>query len=811
MILLTGFYHDPDPLRRDELLECLKRNAANELIDEVRVFVEDATAHETISSAIDQSKVTVVPFGRRETFRDLFDYANQHAKPGDTVIVANADIYFDKTLARLDNYDLSGKLLCLSRWDVRADGSLEFFEHPFSQDAWIFKTPLPAINCDFYLGKPACDNRLAWEAEHAGLQVINPARSIRACHLHRSQVRRYNERERLRGEVKGVQAIALETPYPSERGTPPKLDCAVVAFSDRMGYTIAEFAVGVSSHNNEEFPIQNVPAQLSGLQFTQEVANVNSAFEIEFLSAGKLYVLVGNDWSGHEVAVDWLRRVGFREPIPFVKTTGDFGFEVWSLTGEKGDCHIIPGQVILAAQELVKRNPDEFKVRAERRRSRDETIYALTSLPPRPRDPAATAECINSWRAVGLKVVAFNHPSEIETLSQMFDVEFVPVEKTAYDTFGGHYVYVNTLLDWAAEQNVLALLINADIHLQLESWELQRIRRLCDGGLGYFIRFNHDGDVRRANREVHGIDAFLLHGRDASLFPKSFLSLGQPWWDYWVPLIFANNNRLMRAIDFPVAFHRNHPQNWSWENWDRCGVEFGRAVGLNGNGGFKPCGSTAWGSRCRIQEYTTTLARQPFTIKQWAKEKFSDSGSKLFLEFGAHNSDNDWLAQIPGAMVHVLEPDLRNQPPPRPNVVVHQKAIGDHDGHASIVLSQRKWGETWTHSSSIKQPFNHLLRYPVTFGEAVPVVVQTLDSFCEEQRLDGVIDFIWSDIEGAEGDMILGGRQTLKRTRYLFTEFSDDELYKDQVTLREILEMLPQFKVIEMWQDYVLLENQELR
>jgi len=806
MILLTGFYHDPDPRRRRELLECIKRNAANEWIDEVRVFIEDATPPETISA--DQGKVRLIPLGRRVTYRFLFDYANENLN-GQTVLVANADIFFDETLACLHSYDLSGKLLCLSRWDVRPNGSLEFFEHSFSQDAWIFKSPLPAINCDFYLGKPACDNRLAWEAEHAGLRVINPARSIRACHLHVTEVRRYSERERLPGPVKGVPAIALETPYPSERGTPPALDCAVVAFSDRMGYTIAEFTAGVSSHNNEERPIRNVPEQLRGLQFTQEVANVNSAFEVEFLSAGKLYVLVGNDWSGHEVAVDWLRRVGFREPIPFVTTTGDFGFEVWSLVGEQGERHMIPVQVILAASELVKRDPDEFKVRAQRRVN-GESIYALTSLPPRPRDPAATAECINSWRAAGLKVVAFNHPSEIETLSQTFDVEFVPVEKTAHETFGGHYIYVNTLLNWAAEQNILALLINADIRLQLEQWELQRIRRLCDGGLGYFVRFNHDGDVRRAHREVHGIDAFLLHGRDASLFPESFLSLGQPWWDYWVPLVFANNNRPLHAIDFPVTFHRNHPQNWSWENWGRCGVEFGRAAGFNGNG-FEPSGTTAWGTRCRIQQHSTTLSQQPMNIRQWAEEKFSGPGSKLFLELGAHNgADTDWLAQIPGAIVHVLEPDLRNQPQARANVIVHQKAIGARDGHASMVLSERGWGESWTHSSSIKQPFNHLLRYPVTFGGSVEVAVQTLDSFCEERSL-GVIDFIWADIEGAEGDMIRGGRESLKRTRYLFTEYSDDELYMDQVTLAEILEMLPQFKVIEVWQDYVLLENQELQ
>src|SRR6266849_2411104 len=182
MILMTGFYWDPDAVRRGELLDCLRRNAENDWIKEIRVFMEDAVAPEMLTSqaALDSNKIRLIAHGQRATYRDLFDYANQHLA-GDTVIIANADIFFDHTLSLLDGYDLSGKLLCLSRWNVRADGSVSFFEHPGSQDAWIFKAPIREFRCDFQLGVPACDNCLAWEADQAGLQVINPARSVRAC------------------------------------------------------------------------------------------------------------------------------------------------------------------------------------------------------------------------------------------------------------------------------------------------------------------------------------------------------------------------------------------------------------------------------------------------------------------------------------------------------------------------------------------------------------------------------------------------------------------------------------------------------
>ena len=85
-----------------------------------------------------------------------FDYANRKLA-GHCVIAANADIFFDDSLALLEGCDLRGKLLCLSRWDVQADGSASFFEHPASQDAWIFRAPVRGFPCDFPLGVPGCE------------------------------------------------------------------------------------------------------------------------------------------------------------------------------------------------------------------------------------------------------------------------------------------------------------------------------------------------------------------------------------------------------------------------------------------------------------------------------------------------------------------------------------------------------------------------------------------------------------------------------------------------------------------------------
>ena len=59
-----------------------------------------------------------------------------------------------------------------------------------------------------------------------------------------------------------------------------------------------------------------------------------SPVEIEFLTSGKLYVLVGNDWAGHHTNTEWLSHTGFREALPLVETQAKSGFEIWSLIAE---------------------------------------------------------------------------------------------------------------------------------------------------------------------------------------------------------------------------------------------------------------------------------------------------------------------------------------------------------------------------------------------------------------------------------------------------------------------------------------------
>lgn len=46
------------------------------------------------------------------------------------------------------------------------------------------------------------------------------------------------------------------------------------------------------------------------------------------------------------------------------------------------------------------------------------------------------------------------------------------------------------------------------------------------------------------------------------------------------------------------------------------------------------------------------------------------------------------------------------------------------------------------------------------------------------------------DVQGAEIDVFRGGQNTLTKTRFIYTEYNDNELYKGQFNLRQLMKYL---------------------
>ena len=198
----------------------------------------------------------------------------------------------------------------------------------------------------------------------------------------------------------------------------------------------------------------------------------------------------------------------------------------------------------------------------------------------------------------------------------------------------------------------------------------------------------------------------------------------------------------------------------------------------------------------------------------------------VILEIGCNDGGHtrDFLKLFPEATIFAFEPDPRARARfaaagQDSRIRLFDAAISDTDGEVDFHMSNgapsaevaAQLPEGWDLSGSIRKPTGHLDALPwCTFDQQIKVKTLTLDSWCRNEGVDG-IDFIWADVQGAEGDMIRGGTKALGNTRFLYTEYSDRELYEGQLSLRALLSLLPDFKVLHRFSGDVLLENSKDR
>eukprot|EP01112_Ceratiomyxa_fruticulosa_P011304 TRINITY_DN3058_c0_g1_i2.p1 TRINITY_DN3058_c0_g1~~TRINITY_DN3058_c0_g1_i2.p1 ORF type:complete len:426 (-),score=57.11 TRINITY_DN3058_c0_g1_i2:210-1388(-) len=225
--ILTQYYQDASDERQLEIDMTLTYNLANVFVDEVHVFLEDPTLEEQINIRFNSGKLHLIlpeppkasgssspskPPSSRLSYSTAIDYANNNLTDY-LVILANSDIYFDHTLRALYTGNFEDKILALSRYDIKADGSISFnlFTAPISQDAWIFLSPLSRgvslESLNFSIGLPGCDNRVSYEIRKGGYQLINPCQTVVARHFHTSKRRSYSSKDTVKGNYLPVPPI----------------------------------------------------------------------------------------------------------------------------------------------------------------------------------------------------------------------------------------------------------------------------------------------------------------------------------------------------------------------------------------------------------------------------------------------------------------------------------------------------------------------------------------------------------------------------------------------------------------------------
>lgn len=180
-----------------------------------------------------------------------------------------------------------------------------------------------------------------------------------------------------------------------------------------------------------------------------------------------------------------------------------------------------------------------------------------------------------------------------------------------------------------------------------------------------------------------------------------------------------------------------------------------------------------------------------------------DLNPNTMIEIGVHFGEDTrkFREMLPNARIVGFEPDPRNIEIIRNTGIdklceFYPVALSNKNetrtfymssGKATHQTDRQHLENDWSSSSSLKKPTGHLdVHKWITFPRTAEVTCMRLDDVAALK--EGIIDFIWADVQGAEDLVFSGATDVLSRTRYIYTEYATD-LYEGQLNRDQLLAM----------------------
>ncbi|GAF81551.1 unnamed protein product [marine sediment metagenome] len=215
---------------------------------------------------------------------------------------------------------------------------------------------------------------------------------------------------------------------------------------------------------------------------------------------------------------------------------------------------------------------------------------------------------------------------------------------------------------------------------------------------------------------------------------------------------------------------------------------------------------------------------KPNGISKYEIKKLLKKEKPVILEIGAHDGADTiaFLQIIKKVKLYCIEPNPEAISKFKERILELRKrkrkidcslfeiAISDKNGNVEFYLTSKN---EYSAQATLKKPKEVSNQSQNIWENGKTIIVKTkkLDDWVKEQQIKE-IDFIWADVEGAEKELIKGGLKTLnEKTRYFYTEFENKGNFKDRLDLNGILELLPNFKLLKIYENNALLKNIKLK
>ena len=232
------------------------------------------------------------------------------------------------------------------------------------------------------------------------------------------------------------------------------------------------------------------------------------------------------------------------------------------------------------AHEMCDMFQDAAKVFAGlRSRKRFQRVTIATSLAPHGLENQQKA--VESWLSQGFHVVSLNAADEVEMLRGAFpDVEFFAVSRDARQTYGKPYVYFDDFLAFFRERgDAICGIVNSDVHLISDYALPAFFAREAKDGLVFGSRIDVKSmDKLQGIMYDRGFDYFFFDRKVIDVFPPEEFCIGQPWWDYWLPIIPAGLGMTVKRLMTPVAYHLKHTVKWKSQVRTRLGLVMAKYI-----------------------------------------------------------------------------------------------------------------------------------------------------------------------------------------------------------------------------------------